>query len=232
MGKQWKKEGKIDISNKKGRLFTKISREIQVAARTNSNPQSNPRLRSALLWARSQSMPTKTIQRALEKGDNKKFIEEVLYEGFAPFGVGIIVLCFTDNKVRTVAGIRSIFKKHGGNMGGSVLWMFDKVGRIECEIKENCDFTQEAIEVGAIDFNTTLDKGVYYFCDVKDISLVKKNLEGRGWRIIHFQIIYKSKQVQKLSLEQKEEVCTLIEDLENQDDCQEIFYSCEPCKLL
>lgn len=132
MGKQWKQAGKSDKDSKKGALFTRLAREIQVATRL-GGPEiaSNSRLKLAVSTARTHSLPKNTIDRAIAKGTGEKpedRIEEVIYEGFGPYGLAFIVHCLTDNRVRTVSEIRFLFKKCKGNMGtsGSVAWMFDK----------------------------------------------------------------------------------------------------------
>ena len=133
MGKQWKQAGKLDKDSKKGALFTKLAREVQVAVRLGgANIDGNQRLKLAISAARTHSLPKGTIDRAIAKGTGQKpedHIEEVIYEGFGPHGLAMIVHCLTDNRVRTVSEIRFLFKKCKGDMGtsGSVAWMFDKV---------------------------------------------------------------------------------------------------------
>ena len=136
MGKQWKKAGKQEQASKKGALFTKLSREIQVAVRLGGpSPSNNPRLKLALETARTHSLPKDTISKAIAKGTASpkegENIEEVLYEGFGPHGTAFLVSCLTNNRVRTVSEIRYLFKKHKGNMGesGSAMWMFKKTDR-------------------------------------------------------------------------------------------------------
>lgn len=226
MGKQWKKDGKLSTANKKGQLFTKIAREIQVAARSGSDPNYNARLKAALQWARSQSVPAKTIQRALEKKSDKEQLEEVLYEGFGPFGVALMVSCYTDNKVRTVAEVKNIFKKNGGSMEGSVLWMFNQVGRIEAQKEGDIDMTEEALEVGALDVEAQ-GESLCFYCDTKDTMEMAKQLEQKGWSLLSSQLTYQAKQEQSLTPEQAEALDTLIEALEEQQDCQQVYSNIE-----
>ena len=149
MGKQWKKAGKQEQAGKKGALFTKLSREIQVAVRLNGpSPDLNPRLKLALETARAHCLPKDTIERAIVKGQGTQdsAVEEVLYEGFGPHGVAFLVSCVTNNRTRTVSEIRFLFKKHKGNMGenGSVMWMFEKTGKIyRAKYKITLDKEQE-----------------------------------------------------------------------------------------
>lgn len=131
MGKQWKTAGKQLQAAKKGALFMRLSRAIQAAVRVGgANAEGNHRLKMALDLARSHSLPKDTIERAIQKGmgtGQEGQLEEVVYEGFGPHGVAVIICCLTDNRTRTVSEIRYLFKKHKGNMSGrgSVLWMFD-----------------------------------------------------------------------------------------------------------
>ena len=128
MGKQWKKAGKEQAAAKKGVLFMRITRAIQAAVRAGgTNPEANYRLKTALALAKSHSLPKDTIERAMQKGPSSQE-QEVIYEGFGPHGVALIVGCLTDNPTRTVSEIRFLFKKNGGSLGGkgSVAWMFDR----------------------------------------------------------------------------------------------------------
>ena len=135
MGKSWKNGLKTENSQKKGLVFTKLAREISVATKAGgADPTMNARLRMAIDAAKKQSCPNDTIERAIKKGsgqlDDGAQIEEVIYEGYGPHGVGVIVECQTDNRHRTAPEVRNTFKKHDGSMGesGSVAWMFDKKG--------------------------------------------------------------------------------------------------------
>ncbi|MFN7905456.1 MAG: YebC/PmpR family DNA-binding transcriptional regulator, partial [Pseudobdellovibrionaceae bacterium] len=153
MGKQWKKAGKMEASAKKGAVTTKIAREIQVATKMGGgDPNFNPRLRLALDLAKKNSVTNDTIERSIKKGlgqlDDGKTIDETTYEGYGPHGVGVIVECQTDNKNRTAAEMRTIFKTHGGGMGetNSVSWMFERVCLIEAVKAVTFDPEEEAIE--------------------------------------------------------------------------------------
>lgn len=145
MGKQWKTAGKEVQASKKGALFTKLSREIQVAVRlAGPHLENNPRLKLALETARSHSLPKETIKRAISKGSGQKSdnqIEEVIYEGFGPHGVAMIVICLTENKTRTVSEVRYLFKKQKGSMeeSGSVIWMFDRVALVQARKNKKAD---------------------------------------------------------------------------------------------
>src|SRR5262249_17904298 len=138
MGKGWKKAGKLESAQKKGAIFTKLAREIAVAAKLGGgDPEGNSRLKIAITDARAASCPKDTIERPIKKGtgqlDDGAQIEEIQYEGYGPHGVGIIVECQTDNRTRTVSEIRNTFKSNGGNMGesGAVSWMFERVALVQ-----------------------------------------------------------------------------------------------------
>ena len=138
MGKGWKNPLMAANAAKKGAKFTKLAREIQVAAKLGGpDPNSNSRLRIAVDAAREEMCPKDTIERAIKKGagllDDGSSIEEAVYEGYAPHKVGMIVECQTDNRTRTIADVRNIFNKNGGHLGeqGSVAWMFDRISLVE-----------------------------------------------------------------------------------------------------
>src|SRR3954469_20074530 len=140
MGKGWKKAGKLEAAQKKGLVFTKLAREIAVAAKMGGgDPNANSRLKLAIEVAKEASCPKDTIERAIKKGtgqlDDGAQIEEITYEGYGPHGVGILVECQTDNRNRTVSEIRNVFKTNGGNLGetGAVAWMFERVAMIEAK---------------------------------------------------------------------------------------------------
>jgi YebC/PmpR family DNA-binding regulatory protein len=152
-----RKKGAIDA--KRGKIFTRLIKEITVAARMGGgDPDANPRLRSAIASAKTENMPKDNIERAIQKGTGElegAVYEEITYEGYGPGGVAILVDCMTDNKNRTVADIRHYFSKSGGNLGesGCVSWMFDKKGTIliDKESIDEEDLMDKALEAGAED---------------------------------------------------------------------------------
>ena len=162
---------------KRGKLFTKLIREITVAARIGgSDIGSNPRLRAAVDNAKSQSMPKDNIDRAIAKGaggEEGTALEEVLYEGYGPGGVAILIECMTDNKNRTVAEVRHALTKHGGNLGteGSVAYLFDQIGYISINHSNDPDGLMElAIESGAEDIEINADGSIGIELSLKPIS--------------------------------------------------------------
>jgi YebC/PmpR family DNA-binding regulatory protein len=221
MGKGWKAAGKLEASQKKGALFTKLAREITVAARLGvPDPEANSRLKMAVNAALKASCPKDTIERAIKKGsgqlDDGAAIEEVTYEGYGPHGVGVIVECQTDNRNRTVAEIRNIFKSNGGNMGetGAVAWMFDRVSLILGR------------EAGANDVEINTDENlVSFYGSPEDLDQIRTQLISRGWEITTAELSYKAKDKTKLTEEQSKELFELLEALEDNDDSHRVHAS-------
>ena len=235
MGKQWKATGKLEQASKKGALFTRLSREIQVAVRLGgAQPESNHRLQLAVSTARAQSMPKNTIERAIAKGSGQKEgeIEELLYEGFGPHGVAIMLRCLTDNRTRTVSEIRHLFKVYEGQMGssGSVLWMFDKVALVEAKLLpeatkgvNNVDYAEEAaLEVGAEDLRQEEDIFCFYG-QIGDLQKIQEGLEKKSWTVFKAELAYKAKSFVSVGEDDGEKVVELLTALENNPACQSVY---------
>ncbi len=235
MGKSWKNASKVANAQKKGLVFTKLAREIQVAAKMGGpDPAANSRLRLAIDVAKEASCPNDTIDRAIKKGagllDDGKIIEEVTYEGYGPHGVGVMVECQTDNKHRTAPEVRNAFKKSGGNMGetGSVAWMFSRVGLIEGTKSGSFDPDEEAIEAGAdeVEKNETDDGDpaeCSFYCAFESLDAVKNALVQRGWNIKVCEPSYKATNITELTEEQKKEVEEFLEILDDMDDSHRVY---------
>lgn len=227
MGKQWKTAGKLAQANKKGALFTRLAREIQMAVRLGGpTPDHNHRLKLALDVARSHSLPKDTIERAINKGKGDKAgeqIEEVIYEGFGPHGVAMIVHCLTDNKVRTVSEVRFLFKKNQGNMGesGSVMWMFEKASLVEAK-KETNSAEEEAIEVGAEDLEEAGESYLFYR-KWENLKELQEKLSNKNWEIVRAELIYKAKNKVDLAEEQKKDIQNLLEAFYDNPDCKAVY---------
>lgn len=227
MGKSWKNAGKTANAAKKGLIFTKLAREIQVAARVGGpDPEMNSRLRLAIDAARKQSCPNDTIERAIKKGAGLvegSMIEEVVYEGYGPHGVGVIVQCQTDNRTRTVSEVRNCFKSNGGNMGetGSVAWMFKNVGLVEANRDGNFDPEEEAIEAGANEVEKG-EEGYSFLCDLENLNQVKIALEGRGWKVTTSEPSFKATNPTELSADQLKEVEEFLNELDDLDDTHKV----------
>lgn len=227
MGKSWKNTAKVANAAKKGAVFTKLAREIQVATKMGgADPAYNARLRMAIDAAKKQACPNDTIDRAIKKGAgllDSALIEEVVYEGYGPHGVGVIVEAQTDNRNRTVPEIRSIYKKGGGNMGesGSVSWMFERVCLIEGNKQGQYDPEEEAIEAGANEVEKG-DDGFQFFGQPESMDEIRTALQGRGWNITKAELSYKPKNQTTLTDEQKNEVVEFLNELDDHDDVHRV----------
>jgi YebC/PmpR family DNA-binding regulatory protein len=231
MGAQWKAKGKAQVADAKGKLFGKLAKEIMVAARGGADPAGNSRLRIALEQARKVSMPKDTLERAIKKGagigvDAVNF-ESVIYEGFAPHRVPVMVACLTDNVNRTAPEMRVLFRKGQLGTSGSVSWDFDHVGFIEAEATAGADAELAAIEAGAQDFEAPDEDGVAVFItDAADLDLVNRALPAQGFTVLSAKLGYKPKNPVKaadLSAEQLEEVEAFLAAIDNNDDVQNVY---------
>lgn len=233
MGKSWKNPFKQANAAKKGAQISKLAKEISIAAKLGGgDPDTNSRLRLAINTARSESVPKDTIERAIKKGtgqlDDGKTIEEVMYEGYGPHQVGVLVECQTDNRARTAPDIRFIFKKHQGQMGeqGSVAWMFERVGLVEGEApNKEFDPEEEAIEAGADEVEKGEgDEKLFSFYTAPDaLDSVQKTLAERGWDIKTCELSYKAKnKTEDLNEEQTKEVYEFLDALDDNEDTSRI----------
>jgi YebC/PmpR family DNA-binding regulatory protein len=229
MGAQWKQKNREASANAKGRIFTKLSREIMVAARSGADPAGNARLRIAIDQARKQSMTKDTIERAVKKGagllDGPMNYETITYEGFAPNQVAVIVECLTENKNRTSANIRGLFKKGQLGASGSVSWDFSRLGLVEATPpKSDVDAEEAALEAGAQDVEKGEDGATVFYTDPKEVDAVAKALTDKGWTVANFTLVWKAKNpVANLSAEQRAEVEAFLEAIDEDDDVQNLY---------
>ena len=215
---------------KRGKIFTKIIKEITISARLGGGEISaNPRLRKAVSNAKSNNMPADKIERAIKKGTGELdgvIYEEVTYEGYGPGGVAILMNVITDNKNRSVAEIRHILSKFNGNLGenGSVSWMFDKTGLIIlASTTEDEDLVLEAaIDAGAKDFQSSEDIFLVS-TSIDSLMEVRDNLEGLGYDIKSAEIDMAPKSTQKLEEKESQLVIRLLEALEDNDDVNKLY---------
>ena len=228
------KHKKAVTDAKRGKIFTTIIKEITIAAReSGGDPESNPRLRQAIANAKSANMPSDNITRAIKKGTGELpgvNYEETIYEGYGPAGVAIMMACLTDNKKRTVANIRHLITKYGGNLGenGSVSWMFDKKGQITLKansVDEEKVF-EDALEVGAEDFEVDGDF-IIISTDPSDIMSVLDALEEKGYEVESANIDMVPKNLQNVDSDKEQSVITLLEALEDHDDIKAVFTNFE-----
>ncbi len=236
MGAQWKQAGRVANATKRGALIGKIVKEITVAAKVGDpSPDHNPRLAAAVEVARKNSVPRDTIERALKKGagllDEKVTYETVLYEGFAPAKVPVIVECLTDNKNRTASDIRVLFKK--GHLGsiGSVAWMFDHVGVVEATHSDaKRDIEGAAIEAGAqnvealeADEDNEGRVGARFFTEPTDLNSVAKALAADGWTITVSEMRYQAKNMVDVSAAERTEVVEFLNSIDDHDDVHRVY---------
>lgn len=228
MGAQWKQKGREASANAKGRIFTKLAKEIMVAARSGPDPAMNPRLRMAVDAAKKASMTKETLERAIKKGagllDEAVQYEVVTYEGFAPNQVPVIVECLTDNRNRTSANVRVLFRKGQLGASGSVSWDFNRLGQIEATPPEGgADAEEAAIESGAQDLEAGDEGATRFFTDPADLDVVSKALADRKWLVSAAALIWKSKNPVSLDDAKRAEVEAFLEALDEDDDVQNIY---------
>lgn len=215
---------------KRGKIFTKLAREITVAAREGGgDPEKNPRLRAAIEKARKFNMPKESIERAIKRGTGElagESYEEVTYEGYGPGGVAIIVKCLTDNRNRTAAEVRHAFSKHGGNLGtsGCVSWMFERKGVISIPAENYDEDTvmMAAIEAGAEDVVREDDKYLVYTAP-SELETVREGILNSGIEIEETKLDLIPTTTTRVEGETALKVLKLLEALEDLDDVQEVY---------
>jgi YebC/PmpR family DNA-binding regulatory protein len=224
-----RKKGALDA--KRGKIFTRLIKEITVAARMGGgDPEGNPRLRSAVGTAKSENMPKDNIERAIKKGTGElegAVYDEISYEGYGPGGVAVLVDCMTDNKNRSVADIRHAFSKSGGNLGetGCVSWMFEKKGSILIDkdtIGEE-ELMDKALEAGAED--VVEEDNVYQVVTTPDdFEAVREALETDGIKFIEASVSMIPQNVVEITEEKPaRQILRLLESLEEHEDVQNVF---------
>jgi len=222
------KKGAVDA--KRGKIFTKIIKEITVAARLGGgDPEGNPRLRTAIQTAKGVNMPQDNIIRAIKKGTGELegvHYEELTYEGYGPGGVAIFLEVMTDNKNRTVSELRTILGKNGGNMGenGCVAWMFEQKGFIavnKSEMGEDKLF-ELALEAGAEDMKTTEDR-YEITASLENFETVRKTLEDRGVNMEVSELTRIPQNTVPIDEKHSRQVLRLMDALDDHDDVQKVY---------
>jgi len=222
------KKGAADA--KRGKLFSKLARAITVAARDGGgDPDGNPALATAIQKARDASMPKDKIQKAIDvgtgAGSDGAAIERIVYEGYGPAGVAILVEALTDNRNRASAEIRFAFSKHGGNLGepGSVAWIFEKKGAIVVDGERyGEDDLIGAIDAGAEDVRAD-DGKLRVICDPASLTAVRGALEGEGIEVESAGLVTEPKSTVEVRGHDAERVLSLLDALDDQDDVDEVF---------
>lgn len=222
------KKGAADA--KRGKMFSKLIKEITIAARMGGGDiDGNPRLRTAVNTARNANMPKENIERAIKRGTGEiegVTYEEIVYEGYGPGGVAVLVEALTDNKNRTVAEIRHIFDKYNGNLGesGCVAWMFDKKGVIEiaAEGLTEDEVMELALETGAQDVKKEGDT-FEITAEPSDFEPVRKAVEDKGWKVELAEITMIPQNTVKLSGKKAEQMLKMMDILDDHEDLQKVF---------
>ena len=235
MGRLMAIEGRKNAqAAKRGAVFTKLVREISVAARMGGgDPAGNPRLRLAVDRALAQSMPKDNIERAIKKATGELegvSYEEVRYEGYAPGGIAVIVECLTDNRVRTVADVRHAFSKFGGNLGteGSVAFMFKKIGVLAYAAGADEEkITEAAIEAGADDIKSYDDGAVEVITSPEAFEAVKKAMEAAGLAPAEANVTMRADNDVAVDGETAQQVVKLLDKLEDLDDVQHVHHNAD-----
>jgi len=226
------KHKKAAIDAKRGKVFTKITKELTVAAKIGGgDPDGNPRLRTAIEKAKEANMPQDNLKRAIQKGTGELpgvSYDEITYEGYGPGGVALLVECLTDNKNRTVAEVRHIMGKSGGNMGetGCVSWMFDQKGYIVVDKKDanEDELMSVALDAGAEDMKSDPEEPNYeIITSPKDFEAVKGAIEAKGVKMEVAEITMMPQTYVKLIGKEAEQMVRLMDTLEDNDDVQNVY---------
>jgi len=224
------KKGRADA--KRGKLFTKLIREITVSAREGGGePDSNPRLRAAVTDAKAANMPADNIKRAIQRGTGEipgVTYEEIQYEGYGPGGVAVLLQTMTDNRNRTTPEIRHLFAKHNGNLGenGCVSWLFTRKGLIlvgRDGAPDEDTVMEKVLEAGAEDLDTEDEEFFRITTAPEDLHAVKEHLEGTGIEVATAEFDMEPSTTQKLEGKQAQQMLRLMEAFEDHDDVQNVW---------
>jgi|TARA_B100000768_G_scaffold44303_1_gene43056 YebC/PmpR family DNA-binding regulatory protein len=227
---EFRKARKMKRWSAMAKTFTRIGKDIVMAIKEGGpSPESNSKLRAVIQNAKAANMPKENIERAIKKASDKtsENYKEILFEGYGPFGIAIIVETASDNNNRTVANVRSYFNKYEGSLGtaGSVEFMFDRV----CNFKIKTDLDIEELELDLIDFGideVIVDENeVLIYSSFDNYGIIQKELEFRKVNIISSEFERIPKQFKTLSEEKKDKVNILIEKIEEDDDVQNVFHN-------
>ncbi len=231
---EYRKARKMKRWGNMARVFTKLGKEITIATREGgSDPETNPRLRVLIQQSKKENMPKENVERAIKKAADKDYtdLKEILFEGYGPYGVAILIETATDNNTRTVANVRSYFNKLGGSLGtsGSVEFMFDHKCVFKVESKEGLSL--EDLELELIDFGVDEiemdDDDIVLYGDFKSYADIQNYLEENGYEIHSAEFERIPTDTKALTEEQRAQIEKLIEKLEEDEDVQNVFHNME-----
>jgi YebC/PmpR family DNA-binding regulatory protein len=230
MGAQWKHAGRLASANAKGKQFSKVSKEIIIAAKAGADPVHNAKLRMAIDAAKKVSLPRDTIERCIKRGsgqlDEPVNYETVTFEGFAPHRVPVVVECLTDNKNRTAPNMRTHFRKGQLAASGAITWDFSYLGLVDATPPAaGGDVEEAAIEAGAQDFERDAESGdVRFYTEPTDLDAVAKALGAKGWTVETARLGWKAKNPVKLDdAAARAEVDAFLAEIDEDDDVQHIY---------
>ena len=234
---EYRKARKLKRWGNMSRTFTRIGKEITIAAKAGGpDPDTNPRLRALMQNAKAANMPKDTVERAIKKATDKDAgdYKEITYEGYGPFGIAIFVEAATDNNTRTVANVRSYFTKHGGSLGtqGSLTFLFDHKSLFKVRAKEGVDM--DDLELELIDYGVDelvaeedeeLGEYIAIYGGFEDYSGIQKHLEENGYEIISSEFVRIPNDLKDVTPEQRASIEKLLEKLEEDEDVQNVFHN-------
>jgi YebC/PmpR family DNA-binding regulatory protein len=227
MGAQWKQKGREANSKAKAKLLSKAAKEVLIAAKGGADPASNARLRLAIEYAKKVNMTKDTLERVIKKGagllDEQVHYEHVTYEGFGPHHVPVIVECLTDNRTRTAANVRGIFRLGQLAASGAVSWDFDRLGAIDATGPAGADPETAAIEAGAQDLEPGEEGLTHFYTSPHDLDAVRKALESAGWKVSTAALVWRAKNPVTVAPDHLKDVEKFLAELDEDDDVHEIF---------
>lgn len=230
---EYRKARKLKRWGNMSRTFTRIGKEITIAAKAGGpDPDTNPRLRQLMQNAKAANMPKDTVERAIKKATDKDAgdYKEISYEGYGPYGIAIFVEAATDNNTRTVANVRSYFTKHGGSLGtqGSLTFLFDHKAVFKVVPKDGVsleDLELELIDYGVDELEHDDEGHVILYAAFEESSNVQKYLEDNGYEIISTEFERIPNDVKDVTPEQREKIEKLLDKLEEDEDVQNVFHN-------
>ena len=229
---EYRKARKLKRWGNMSRTFTRIGKEITIAAKAGGpDPSTNPRLRALMQNAKAANMPKDTVERAIKKATDKDAgdYKEIVYEGYGPYGIAIVVEAATDNNTRTVANVRSYFNKHGGNLGtqGSLAFLFDHKSVFKIKPKEGVDL--EELELELIDYGVDEliedEEEIILYGAFEEFSNIQKYLEDNGFEIVSAEFERIPHELKEVTDEQRAQLEKLLEKFEEDEDVQNVFHN-------